>query len=81
MIQRRLLQQADTEPGLAGAGHADDHGMGGEVLRVIQHQLVREGVGGCVVALAEVEAAQFLEVRQSHGVSSGVGVTGLYAER
>ena len=62
MIESCLLEYADTEPRFAGTGHADDHGMGCQVLGVIEDKLVRELVSVVVIALAEIESAELLEV-------------------
>ena len=47
-LRERLLEQHDPEAGLAGAGHADDHRMGGEVVGV-------EGELAAVEELAELK--------------------------
>ena len=39
VVDQRLLEQAQGQPGLAAAGHADDDGVGGEVLRVVQDEV------------------------------------------
>ena len=62
-VDQRFFQQTEPEAGLAAARHADDHGVRREILGVIQDVVVLPFAGGEVVALAEVEGAQFLEVR------------------
>ena len=49
-VDRGLLEQRDREAGLAAAGHADDHGVGRQVLRVVEQRLVE------AIARREVEA-------------------------
>ena len=39
-VQGGLFEQADAQSGLARAGHAGHHPVGGQVSRVIQQQLV-----------------------------------------
>ena len=67
VVEGRFFEDPDAEPGFAGPGHADDCGMRGQVLRVVQDQLIRERIGDVVVALAEIERSQFLEVVFDHG--------------
>src|SRR5690606_23697058 len=57
-----FLDEADAQPGLAAAGHADDDCVGGQVAGVVEHGLAGHGhVIGLDLA-AQVEGAQFLEV-------------------
>ena len=54
-VQRGFFEQGDAEAGFAGAGHADDDGVGGEVGSVVEDG--RAGVGqgfGAEVELADV---------------------------
>ena len=54
-VQRGFFEQGDAEAGFAGAGHADDDGVGGEVGCVVEDG--RAGVGqgfGAEVELADV---------------------------
>lgn len=62
MVDRRLLDESDAEARLAAARHADDHGVGGEVFRVVEHELVGDGIGRFVIAFAEIENAELFEV-------------------
>ena len=64
-VERGLLEQRDAEARLAAAGHADADGVGREVPRVVHQRLGGERILGGVVAAAEVERAEFFEVR--HG--------------
>jgi hypothetical protein len=57
VIEERLLQQHHAEAGLARAGHAHDHAVGGEVVTVDLDGLPGSLVGGGVHGLPEVEAA------------------------
>jgi hypothetical protein len=52
-----LLDQHDTEAGLARAGHADDHAVGGEVARRHIGRGIRALLGGRVDLPAEVEVS------------------------
>ena len=66
-VERRLLQEADAQARLAAAGHAHAHGMGHEVLRVIQQERF---VSRCRRAsfASEVEHTELLEIL--HGMTS-----------
>ena len=57
-VQRGLFEQANAEPRLAAARHADADGVGGEVARVVVDGLVAALAGGEIVARAEVEGAE-----------------------
>jgi hypothetical protein len=59
--EERLLDQDDREPGLAGAGHAQDHAVGRQVARP-DDQPVSAGL-----ARLQVEGEAEVEVR--HGAS------------
>jgi len=62
VIKSGFFENADTEAGLAGTRHANNYGMRRQILGVIEDKLLRELVGLCVEALAEIESAEFLEV-------------------
>ena len=64
-VERGLLEERDAEARLAAAGHADADRVRREVPRVVHQRLGGERVLRGVVAAAEVERAQFFEVR--HG--------------
>ena len=65
VVDQRLLQQAERQAGLAAAGHADDDGVGGQVLGVIQDQFLSELSGVHVECLAQVKNAELFVIR--HG--------------
>jgi len=52
-----LLEQRQAQAGLAAAGHADAHGVRGQVARVVE-QFGAELLRGRVVLAAEVEDAE-----------------------
>ena len=54
-LQGGFFEQADAQPGFAGAGHADDDGVGGEVGGVVEEGFARGFGEGGVVAATEVE--------------------------
>ena len=64
-VERRLLKHADAEPGLARAGHADDHGVGREVLGVVENEIVSLFAAGLIDAPAEEQRPQLLEIVHS----------------
>ncbi len=55
VVQHGLFQQVDAQAGLAGAGHADHDGVGGQVARVVVDHLVDELLGARLVAAAQVK--------------------------
>src|SRR5262249_53930016 len=61
-VDRGLLEERDPEPGLAAAGHADADRVGREVARLEEVGLFGRGALRGVVATAEVEEAELLEV-------------------
>ena len=63
-VQRGFFEQGDAEAGFAGAGHADDDGVGGEVGGVVEDG----GAGLGQDLVAEVELADFFG-DGGHGVS------------
>src|SRR5690606_31568647 len=64
-IDGGFLDQADAEARLAVAGHADDDGVRGEVVGVVEQRLVGGGKRVRVHFAAAVEGAEFLEVHES----------------
>ena len=60
-VDRRLLEQADAEPGLAAARHADADGVRDEVSRVVQQPAFSAPLRGQVVRAAEIERAELFE--------------------
>ena len=66
-VDRGLLDDADAQAGLAGAGHADADGVRGQVLRVVEDIAVAQRLALDVVRLAEVEAPKSLDL--VHGAS------------
>ncbi len=68
-VDRGLLDQRQAEAGLAAPGHADAHGVRHEVARVVQEQVVGALAGRQVVASAEVEDAELLEVLHGEKLS------------
>ena len=71
VIDQRFFDEPDAETGLAATGHADDHGMRGEILGVVQHVVVLTRAGGKVVAFAEIQRAEGLEVGHRQRVERG----------
>src|SRR6185436_637445 len=65
-VDRRLLDEPDPEPRLAAARHADAHGVGDEILRVVEHEIGPPRARGEVLLSSEIEDAQLLVVRR-HG--------------
>ena len=65
VVDQRLLEQAERQAGLAAAGHADDDGVGGQVLGVVQDQFLSELSGVHVECLAQVKNAELFVIR--HG--------------
>jgi len=65
---RRLFQDADTEPGLAGAGHADNHGMCRQAPVIVEHKIVHDLVSVRVMSLTEIERAELLLVNSQSRV-------------
>ena len=63
-VDRRLLDEADAESGLATAGHADAHRMRDQVLRVVEDRFGLARARCEVVALAEIEQPQLLVVHR-----------------
>lgn len=61
-VQGSLFEQADAQPGLAAARHAHAHGVGHEILRVIEQKLLLLLALLEIVVLAEVEAPQLFIV-------------------
>jgi hypothetical protein len=57
-VDECFFEQGEGEAGLAGAGHADAGGVGGEVLGVVEDEVVGNRLGGGVEAFAEVEGAE-----------------------
>ena len=66
-VERGLLDDADAEPRLARARHADADGVRGQVLRVVEDVAVLQRLGLDVVRLAEVEAPKSFDL--VHGAS------------
>ncbi len=66
-VERCLLDDADAQPRLARAGHADAHGVRGQILRVVEDVAVLQRLGLDVVRLAEVEAPKSFDL--IHGAS------------
>jgi hypothetical protein len=62
VVNRRFLQQPQTQTGFAAPSHAHADGVRDQILRVVEVKFVRSALGGGVVELAEVEGAEFLEV-------------------
>ena len=56
-VDRRFLEQREAQPGLAAAGHADAHRVCGQVLRVIEHQIVPECIRLRIELAPQVEDA------------------------
>ena len=79
IVHDRLLDQADTETGLATAGHADDHPVGGEIL-VLKEERRGWGLsaaGGEVDLAPEVEQAKlFVGIILAHDRSLRLRLTG-----
>ena len=69
VVDQRLLEQAQGQPGLAAAGHADDDGVGGEVLRVVQDEVRLQSTRIGVERLAQVEHSEVLV--RAHAASFG----------
>ena len=63
-VDRGLLDEVDAEAGLAAARHADADGVGDEVARVVEDELLA-GLAVRADRAAEVEDAELLEV--DHG--------------
>ena len=53
--------QADAEAGLAAAGHADDHGVRGQVFGVVENQFL-EALRLRACRAPQVKGAQLLEI-------------------
>jgi hypothetical protein len=56
-LQEHFFQQDGAQAGLAGPGHPQDDGVGGEVARGIEDRSVGNGAGRQVVFTAQVEIA------------------------
>ena len=61
-VDRRLFDQRDAETGLAAAGHADAHGVRGQVLGVVEQRLAGGRAAGGVDGAAEIEGAELFVV-------------------
>ena len=61
-VERGLLDQADAQAGLAGAGHADAHRVGGQVLRFVEQRFFRRFPRLGIEDPAQIEHAQFFEI-------------------
>ena len=74
-IHQRLFDQRKAEACLAGAGHAQHHAMGHEILRIVEHQLVLRLLGIQVICATEVKLAELLVLvwGDGHGVKGGFG--------
>ncbi len=67
-VHRRFLDQRQAEAGLAAPGHADDHRVGDQVLRVVEDRLGAQRVRRQVERLPEVEDAElFVEGGRGRG--------------
>ena len=61
-VEQRLLDEREAEAGLAAARHPDAHGMGDEILGVVEEEPGLGLLGPEVVRTPEVEDAELLEV-------------------
>jgi hypothetical protein len=68
VVHRGFLQQGEAEAGLAGAGHAEHHAVGDQVLGVVEHQIAVGLFGFRIVSAAEVKLAELfvIDVRCIH---------------
>ena len=71
-VERGLLQDRDAKARLAAAGHADADGVRRQVARVVHQGLAGERVSCGVVAAADIESAEFFEVRHVAIIRRGV---------
>ena len=62
-VDGRFFEQREAQARLAAAGHADADGVRGQILRVVQQQLVAQLLRRRVEFTAQVEDAELLEVR------------------
>ncbi len=71
-VERGLLDQADAEPGLAAARHADADGMGHEIARIIEEESGLRLPRGEIVGPSEIEGAELFIFRDG-GSEPGLG--------
>ena len=62
VVHGGFFEETNSQPGLTRARHADDHGMRGEVLGVIEDKLVGILTRRAVNAFTDIEGSKLLEV-------------------